>query len=198
MGLRLVIAKDANTVGKKAASEIINLLKEKKDAVLGLATGGTAEVVYPHIIKSYQKKEIDFKNVRTINLDEYRGLDGKNEQSYRYFMDNNLFNHVNINKKNTYLDSIGNNYQLRVETKIEKNITIEKFDELILPKSKKLIELIDDYLNLEKLYENKEYVLALDMINKIKENDYLEYIKEEVNLLLTNIDEKKLIINKDI
>ncbi len=103
MGLRLVIAKDANTVGKKAASEIINLLKEKKDAVLGLATGGTAEVVYPHIIKSYQKKEIDFKNVRTINLDEYRGLDGKNEQSYRYFMDNNLFNHVNINKKNTFV-----------------------------------------------------------------------------------------------
>ena len=103
MGLKLVIAKDANAVGKKVASEIINLLKEKKDAVLGLATGGTAEVVYPHVIKSYQKKEIDFKNVRTINLDEYKGLDGKNEQSYRYFMDTNLFNHVNIDKKNTFV-----------------------------------------------------------------------------------------------
>ena len=101
MGLKLIIAKDANAVGKKVASEIINLLKVKKDAVLGLATGGTAEAVYPHLIKAYQKKEIDFKNVKSVNLDEYKGLDSKNEQSYRYFMNKNLFDHVNIDKKNT-------------------------------------------------------------------------------------------------
>ena len=70
------IAKDSNKVGMKVAAEIINLLKVKKDAVLGLATGGTAESVYPHLIKSYNKKEIDFKKVKTINLDEYNGLDG--------------------------------------------------------------------------------------------------------------------------
>ncbi|MEI0593130.1 glucosamine-6-phosphate deaminase [Brachyspira pilosicoli] len=123
MGLKLVIAKDANAVGKKVASEIINLLKEKKDAVLGLATGGTAEVVYPHVIKSYQKKEIDFKNVRTINLDEYKGLDGKNEQSYRYFMNKNLFDHVNIDKKNTFVPKgIGDKEKILKEfnDKIEK------------------------------------------------------------------------------
>ena len=101
--MKVIIAKDGNKVGMKVAAEIINLLKEKKDAVLGLATGGTAEVVYPHLIKSYNKKEIDFKKVKTINLDEYKGLDGKNEQSYRYFMDKNLFEHVNIEKKNTFV-----------------------------------------------------------------------------------------------
>ena len=101
--MKVIIAKDGNKVGMKVAAEIINLLKEKKDAVLGLATGGTAEVIYPHLIKSYNKKEIDFKKVKTINLDEYKGLDGKNEQSYRYFMDKNLFEHVNIEKKNTFV-----------------------------------------------------------------------------------------------
>ena len=103
MKLKFIICKDANDVGKKTAMEIIKLLKLKNDAVLGLATGATAEVIYPHVIKSYQKKDIDFKNVRTINLDEYSGLDGKNEQSYRYFMDKNLFDHININKKNTFV-----------------------------------------------------------------------------------------------
>lgn len=101
--MKVIIAKDGNKVGMKVAAEIINLLKVKKDAVLGLATGGTAEAVYPHLIKSYNKKEIDFKKVKTINLDEYKGLDGKNEQSYRYFMDKNLFEHVNIEKKNTFV-----------------------------------------------------------------------------------------------
>lgn len=101
--MKVIVAKDGNKVGMKVAAEIINLLKVKKDAVLGLATGGTAEVVYPHLIKSYEKKEIDFKKVKTINLDEYKGLDGKNEQSYRYFMDKNLFEHVNIEKKNTFV-----------------------------------------------------------------------------------------------
>ena len=101
--MKVIVAKDGNKVGMKVAAEIINLLKIKKDAVLGLATGGTAEVVYPHLIKSYEKKEIDFKKVKTINLDEYKGLDGKNEQSYRYFMDKNLFEHVNIEKKNTFV-----------------------------------------------------------------------------------------------
>lgn len=101
--MKVIIAKDSNKVGMKVAAEIINLLKVKKDAVLGLATGGTAEAVYPHLIKSYNKKEIDFKKVKTINLDEYKGLDGKNEQSYRYFMDKNLFEHVNIEKRNTFV-----------------------------------------------------------------------------------------------
>ena len=76
--MKVIIAKDSNKVGMKVAAVIINLLKVKKDAVLGLATGGTAESVYPHLIKSYNKKEIDFKKVKTINLDEYKGLDGTN------------------------------------------------------------------------------------------------------------------------
>lgn len=101
--MKVIVAKDASKVGMRAALEIINLLKIKKDAVLGLATGGTAEAIYPYLIKSYNKREIDFKKVKTINLDEYRGLSEKNEHSYRYFMNKNLFNHINIEKKNTYM-----------------------------------------------------------------------------------------------
>ncbi len=101
--MKLIIAKDPNTVGKKVATEIINLLKQKEDAILGLATGGTAELVYPHIIKSHKKGDISFKKVKTVNLDEYKGLEGSHFQSYRYFMDNNLFNHVDIPKKNTFV-----------------------------------------------------------------------------------------------
>ena len=116
MGLKVIIAKDANGVGKKTAAEIINLLKVKKDAVLGLATGGTAEAVYPHLIKAYQKKEIDFKNVKSVNLDEYKGLDAKNEQSYRYFMNKNLFDHINIDKKNTFVPKgVGDKYKIFIE-----------------------------------------------------------------------------------
>lgn len=108
--MKLIIAKDPNTVGKKVANEIINLLKQKEDAVLGLATGGTAELIYPHIVKSHKKGDISFKKVKTINLDEYKGLDVNHFQSYRYFMDSNLFNHVDISKKNIFVPSgIGDN-----------------------------------------------------------------------------------------
>lgn len=101
--MKIIVAKDDKKAGLKAASEIVTLVKSKKDAVLGLATGGTAEAIYPYVIKAYEKKEISFKNVRTINLDEYRGLESKDEQSYRYFMNSNLFNHIDINKKNTFV-----------------------------------------------------------------------------------------------
>lgn len=107
--MKLIIAKDPSTVGKKAANEIINLLKQKENSILGLSTGNTAKLVYPHIIKSYKKGEISFKKVKTINLDEYKGLDGTHLQSYRYFMDNNLFNHIDIPKKNIFIpNGIGN------------------------------------------------------------------------------------------
>lgn len=90
-------------VSKYSADLVVSVLKEKKDAVLGLATGSSPEGLYKELIKLNKDGEIDFSEVKSVNLDEYVGLDGDHHQSYRYFMDVNLFNHVNIDKKNTYV-----------------------------------------------------------------------------------------------
>ncbi len=77
----------------------------KPDCVLGLATGSTPIGLYDNLIERYQNGTLDFSAVRSVNLDEYCGLDGNNDQSYRYFMDTHLFNHVNIAKENTHVPS---------------------------------------------------------------------------------------------
>lgn len=73
----------------------------KPDSVLGLATGSTPVGMYKELIQMYNENRIDFSRVKTVNLDEYAGLSGDNDQSYRYFMNHNLFDHININKENT-------------------------------------------------------------------------------------------------
>ena len=87
----------------KAAEIIIAELKRKKNCVLGLATGSTPIGTYKRLIESNKKGEIDFSEVTTVNLDEYVGLDVRNENSYRYFMNDQLFNHVNIDMANTHV-----------------------------------------------------------------------------------------------
>ncbi len=77
----------------------------KPDCVLGLATGSSPVGIYKNLIEKNVNGDIDFSKVTSINLDEYLGLDGDNDQSYRYFMNNNLFDHVNICKDNTFVPS---------------------------------------------------------------------------------------------
>ncbi|MBQ6829547.1 MAG: glucosamine-6-phosphate deaminase [Clostridia bacterium] len=77
----------------------------KPDCVLGLATGSTPIGLYDNLIARCKDGTLDFSAVRSVNLDEYCGLDGSNDQSYRYFMDTHLFNHVNIDKENTHVPS---------------------------------------------------------------------------------------------
>lgn len=88
-------------LSKLIADEFISLIKAKPNAVLGLATGTSPIKVYQNLIKAYKDGEISFKDIKTFNLDEYIGLEGTHPQSYRYFMNDNLFNHVDINKDNT-------------------------------------------------------------------------------------------------
>ena len=86
------------------AAEIIGaqvLLKPR--CVLGLATGSSPIGTYDRLVEAYEAGRLDFSQVRTVNLDEYCGLDGTNPQSYRYFMDKHLFSRVNIHLENTYL-----------------------------------------------------------------------------------------------
>ncbi len=99
--MKIVIRDTKEELSSLIAEKFIKLLKKKPDAVLGLATGSSPTVVYDDLIKAYQKKTISFEETSTFNLDEY--LDYKhNQDSYWYFMDQHLFNHININKKHVH------------------------------------------------------------------------------------------------
>lgn len=90
-------------MSRKAASVIAAQMTLKTDSVLGLATGSTPVGTYKQLIQWYQKGILDFSDITSVNLDEYRGLSPENDQSYRYFMNHNLFDHVNIKKECTYV-----------------------------------------------------------------------------------------------
>lgn len=95
--------KDYAELSSKAASIIASQLILKPDCVLGLATGSSPVGTYKKLIEWYQKGLVDFSKVTSVNLDEYKGLSADNDQSYRYFMNTNLFDHVNIDKEKTYV-----------------------------------------------------------------------------------------------
>lgn len=93
--------KDYQDVSRKAANIMSAQIIMKPDTVLGLATGSTPVGMYAQLVEWYKKGDLDFSRVTSVNLDEYKGLSGDNDQSYRYFMDHNLFDHVNIDKART-------------------------------------------------------------------------------------------------
>ena len=95
--------KDYKEICEKAAEIIAAQVTLKPNAVLGLATGSTPVGTYKNLIKKYEEGELDFSQVTSVNLDEYKGLSGDHDQSYRYFMNANLFNHVNIDKSHTFV-----------------------------------------------------------------------------------------------
>lgn len=101
--MRIIKAEDYYSMSRMAANIISAQIIMKPKCVLGLATGSTPIGAYSQLIEWYKKGDLDFSEVTTINLDEYKGLAPDNDQSYRYFMETNLFNHININKENTYV-----------------------------------------------------------------------------------------------
>lgn len=101
--MQIYKAKDYQDMSRKAANIISAQVILKPDCVLGLATGSSPVGTYQQLIEWYKKGDLDFSRVTSINLDEYRGLPGDNDQSYRYFMNHNLFDHVNIHKECTYV-----------------------------------------------------------------------------------------------
>ena len=101
--MEIVICKDYDELSKLAAAEVAAVVREKPDAVLGLATGSSPVGLYAELIRLHKEEGLDFSQVRTFNLDEYIGLPPEHEQSYRYFMNEKLFGHINIDKENTHL-----------------------------------------------------------------------------------------------
>jgi glucosamine-6-phosphate deaminase len=101
--MKIVKASDYKDMSRKAANILSAQVIMKPNAVLGLATGSTPLGIYQQLIEWYHKGDIDFSEVTTINLDEYKGLSENHQQSYRYFMNTNLFDHININKEKTFV-----------------------------------------------------------------------------------------------
>ena len=97
----IYVGKDYQYVSRKAANIMSAQIIMKPNAVLGLATGSTPVGLYKQLIEWYNKGDLDFSQITSVNLDEYKGLSGDNDQSYRYFMNHNLFDHININKEST-------------------------------------------------------------------------------------------------
>ena len=101
--MRIIKADDYYSMSRMAANIISAQIIMKPKCVIGLATGSTPLGTYAQLIEWYKKGDLDFSEVTTINLDEYKGLSPENDQSYRYFMNKNLFDHINIKKENTYV-----------------------------------------------------------------------------------------------
>lgn len=101
--MEFIVAKNYEEMSRKAADVIAELVARKPSCILGLATGSTPEGLYAQLIKDCQEGKISFKDVSTYNLDEYRGLENDHPQSYHYFMEQHLFNHVDIDLAATHV-----------------------------------------------------------------------------------------------
>ena len=98
--MKLIYAKDYQQMSAAAARLLAAQVIEKPDAVLGLATGGTPVGTYRERVRLCGEGLVSFRGVHTVNLDEYCGLSGEHPQSFRYFMNENLFSHIDIDKNN--------------------------------------------------------------------------------------------------
>lgn len=99
--MRIYRERDYDAMSRRAANLISAEVIRNPKCVLGLATGSTPVGTYKQLAAWNQKGDLSFKEVRTVNLDEYKGLAGTHDQSYRYFMQNNLFDHIDIVQENT-------------------------------------------------------------------------------------------------
>lgn len=99
--MRIIVAENYEAMSRQAANILSAHVISKPNCVLGLATGSTPIGMYKELIKRYEEGDLDFRQVKSVNLDEYVGLEPTHDQSYRYFMQTQLFDHINIQAENT-------------------------------------------------------------------------------------------------
>lgn len=99
--MRIISTKNYDDMSRKAGNLILAQVAQNPESVLGLATGSSPLGAYARVIHWFQKGDVDFSQVKSVNLDEYVGLSADNDQSYAYFMRENLFKHINIKPENT-------------------------------------------------------------------------------------------------
>ena len=103
--MKIIITKNYDEMSEKAFEVMAEIVKHKPDAIIGLATGSTPIGLYKNMIKDHKENGTSYKNIKTTNLDEYAGLDYSSDQSYIYFMRENLFDHIDIDLKNTNIEN---------------------------------------------------------------------------------------------
>ena len=121
--MRVIIEPTAEQASQRSATIVAQLVRKKPKAILGLATGGTPLRLYQELIQMHQREGHDFSRVNTFNLDEYVGLPPTHPQSYRHFMTENLFRHINIDIRNTHVpdgraldyDTYGTQYEAMIQ-----------------------------------------------------------------------------------
>lgn len=127
--MKVIVTDNFEASCRIAAEQIASVVRSKPDARLGLATGSTAQGVYPYLVAANRAGELDFSRVSTINLDEYVGLAPDHPQSYRRFMDEHLFDQINIDKANTVVargtGNIDANVRLFREALAERPIDVQ-------------------------------------------------------------------------
>ncbi len=101
--MEVIIRPDSKAAAHVVAAMVAKRIRAKPSCVLGLATGATMELVYAELVRMHREEDLDFSLVRTFNLDEYDGLAPDHPNSYRYYMNEHLFNRVNIDLRNTHL-----------------------------------------------------------------------------------------------
>ena len=99
--MRIIVTEDYNAMSRQAANILSAEIVANPECTLGLATGSSPIGTYKVLIERYEQGDLDFSKIKSVNLDEYVGLSGEHDQSYRYFMNHNLFDHVNIKPENT-------------------------------------------------------------------------------------------------
>ena len=149
--MQIYRAKDYEDMSRKAANIIASQVVLKPDCVLGLATGSTPIGAYKNLVEKYEQGDLDFSQVTTVNLDEYKGLPRENDQSYYYFMHKHLFDHVNIKPENIHIPN-GNPENLEEECK--------KYDKLIEAKGGIDLQVLGIGQNAHKVKLDEETIKA--------------------------------------
>ena len=103
--MKVIITENYEEMSKVASQILIDIVKSNPNAILGLATGSSPIGTYENMAKDHRENGTSYKNVRTVNLDEYVGLTADHDQSYAYFMRTNLFDKIDVDLKNTNLPS---------------------------------------------------------------------------------------------
>ena len=101
--MKIIVCKDYAEVSAKATELFVAQINQKADSVIGLATGSTPLGLYAGMAQANAEGKVDFSKVQSFNLDEYYPIDETHDQSYRYFMNKNLFDRVNIDKNRTFV-----------------------------------------------------------------------------------------------
>lgn len=123
--MRVIVESDRDQVSRRAAQFVAELVRRRPTCVLGLATGGTVLGMYSELIRMHREEGLDFSRVVSFNLDEYVGLGPTHPQSYRFFMQQNFFDHINIDVRNTHVpDGRALDFEAHCE-QYEKNIKEE-------------------------------------------------------------------------